>query len=46
MLFNSQDNMCAINVGEGCTKWAPQPKWVPARLPLLTMVRVIVHYWC
>ena len=34
------------NVGEGCTKWAPQPKWAPARLPLLTMVRVIFHYWC
>ena len=33
-------------VGEGRTKWAPQPKWAPARLPLFTMVRVMFHYWC
>ena len=35
-----------LYVGEGRTKWAPQPKWAPARLPLFTMVRVIFHYWC
>ena len=28
-------------VGEGRTKWAPQPKWAPARLALSTMVWVI-----
>ena len=35
-----------VYIGEGRTKWAPQPKWAPARLPLFTMVRVNFHYWC
>ena len=35
-----------LDIGEGRTKWAPQPKWAPARLPLFTMVRVMFHYWC